>query len=173
MKETFARNKVLSLLVLVLLLTNILLVVFFVWMKPAPKPPFKHDGRGDVMQILEKEVGFSPQQMDEYKKLKDQHWDKMKPYFGEMRAARNNFYNLLNQTSVPDSVINRLADSVAAKQKQMDLQTFRHFSQVKAICTPEQQPRFDSLVQQVIKRMGGRKPREDRQDKPDSTKQGT
>ena len=158
MKETFARNKVLSLLVLVLLLTNILMLVFFVWMKPAHKPPYKRDMRGgDVMQVLEKEVGFSPAQMDQYKKLKDQHWDKMKPYFGEMRAARNNFYNLLNQASVADSVVQRLADSIAAKQKQMDLQTFRHFEQVKAICTPEQQPRFDSLVQQVIKIWGGRR----------------
>lgn len=167
MKETFARNKVLSLLVLVLLLTNILLVVFFMWMKPEPgKPAAKKDGHNEVMQILEKEVGFSPAQMEEYKKLKDQHWAKMKPYFGEMKAARNNYYNLLNLTSVADSTVNRLADSVAAKQKQMDLQTFRHFSQVKALCTPEQQPKFDSLVQQVIKRMGGRKPRDER----DSTK---
>ncbi|RPE08975.1 periplasmic heavy metal sensor [Chitinophaga lutea] len=157
MKETFARNKVLSLLVLVLLLTNILMLVFFVWMKPEPKHAFKRDSRGDVMQVLEKEVGFSPAQMDQYKKLKDQHWDRMKPYFGEMRTARNNFYNLLNQASVPDSTVQRLADSIAAKQKQMDLQTFRHFEQVKAICTPEQQPRFDSLVQQVIKKMGGRR----------------
>lgn len=172
MKETFARNKVLSLLVLVLLLTNILLVVFFVFMKPeAPKPSFKRDPHTDVMRVLEKEVGFNAQQMEEYKKLKDQHWDRMKPYFGEMRAARNNFYKLLNQASVPDSVVNRLADSVAAKQKQMDLQTFRHFSQVKALCTPEQQPKFDSLVQQVIKKMGGRKPGRD--EKEDSTRKGT
>lgn len=170
MKETFARNKVLSVLVLVLLLTNILLLVFFVWKKPEPRPAFKKDSRGDVMQILEKEVGFDSVQMDQYKKLKDQHWDKMRPYFGEMRSAKNNFYKLLNQSAVPDSVVNRYADSIAAKQKQMDLQTFRHFQQVKAICTPEQQPRFDSLVQQVIKRMSG--PRRS-QAKEDSTKHGT
>lgn len=174
MKETFARNKVLSLLVLVLLLTNILLLVFFVWAKPEPPRPgssgAKSD-RGGVTQILEKEVGFNAEQMEQYKKLKDQHWDKMKPYFGELRNARNNFYKLLNQASVPDSVINSAADSIAAKQKQMDLQTFRHFQQVKAICTPEQQARFDTLVQQVIKRMGGGPRRS--QPKEDSTRHGS
>lgn len=169
MKETFARNKVLSLLVLVLLVTNILLLVFFVWKKPSPKQVI-NKSRGDVMQILEKEVGFDEKQMEQYKKLKDQHWDKIKPYFGEMRNARNNFYNLLNLASVSDSAISSAADSIAAKQKLIDLQTFRHFQQVKAICTPEQQPKFDSLVQQVIKRMGG--PRRSQQ-KEDSTRQGT
>jgi len=170
MREAFARNKVLSLLVLVLLVTNILLLVFFVWKKPEPRQAaFKKDGRGDVMQILEKEVGFDEKQMEQYKQLKDQHWDKMRPYFGEMRTARNNFYKLLNLPSVPDSVVNNAADTIAAKQKKMDLQTFHHFQQVKAICTPEQQPRFDSLVQQVIKRMAG--PRRS-QSKEDSTKQG-
>ncbi|WP_119079428.1 Spy/CpxP family protein refolding chaperone [Chitinophaga alhagiae] len=174
MKEAFARNKVLSLLVLVLLLTNILLLVFFVWKKPEPPHPgggTARSGRGETTQILEKEVGFDAQQMEQYRKLKEQHWDRMKPYFGELRTARNNFYKLLNEASVPDSVINSAADSIAAKQKQMDLQTFRHFQQVKAIGTPEQQAKFDTLVQQVIKRMGGGPRRS--QPKEDSTRQGS
>ena len=38
-------------------------------MKPEQKHPYKRDMRGgDVMQVLEKEVGFSPAQMDQYKK---------------------------------------------------------------------------------------------------------
>lgn len=171
MKETFARNKVLSLLVLVLLLTNVLLLVFFVWAKPASKT--NKNTRGEVTQILEKEVGFNAQQMEQYKQLKDQHWDKMRPYFGEMRTAKDNFYKLLNEASVPDSVVNSAADAIAAKQKQLDLQTFRHFQQVKAICTPEQQPKFDSLVQQVIKRMSGSRRSNTTKDSKDSTKPGT
>ena len=156
MKETFARNKVLSILVIILLLTNILLLVFFVWAKPG-EPHRKNEwGKGgDVMQILEKQVGFSADQMAQYKQLKDQHWERMKPYFGEMRTAKDNFYKLLNASSVTDSAVNAAADTIAAKQKQIDLQTFRHFTQVRDLCTPEQRPAFDSLVQQVVRRMSG------------------
>ncbi|MGX5820629.1 Spy/CpxP family protein refolding chaperone [Chitinophaga lutea] len=172
MKETFARNKVLSLLVLFLLLTNLLMLVFFVMAKPeSSRPKSYREGRPDVMRILEKEVGFDEQQMTRYKSLKEQHWEKMKPYFGEMRAAKDSFYTLLELPAVADSTASRLADSIAAKQKQIDMQTFRHFQQVRALCTPEQQPRFDSLVNQVVRRMAGPWHRDkDKGPRPDSAR---
>ncbi len=153
MKETFVRNKVLSVLVIILLLTNLLLLFFFVWNKPdeGVKGPVR--GRGEVTQLLEKEVGFSKQQLDQYKQLKDQHWERMKPSFGELRIARDNLYKLLNESSVPDSVVTAAADSIGARQVVIDLQTFRHFREVRSLCTPEQLPRFDSVVQHVMKKM--------------------
>ncbi|WP_109698932.1 periplasmic heavy metal sensor [Chitinophaga deserti] len=164
MREAFAKHKVLSVLVILLLLTNLFLVFFIVWKKP--EEPFKgRPPRGEVMQLLEKEVGFSKEQLESYRQLKEQHWERMKPSFGEMRTAKDNFYKLLKESSVPDSVVNSAADSIAFRQKQIDIQTFRHFQQVRALCTAEQQPRFDSVVQMVLKKMNGpwRKgtPRED------------
>lgn len=167
MKETFARNKILSLLLLFLLLTNIGMLVFFVYTKPeAPHNNKKNDwGKGGEMsQALEKQVGFSTDQLAKYKSLKEQHWNNLKPYFGEMRTAKDDFFKLIT-TAVPDSVINAAADSIAAKQKKIDLQTFHYFQQLRGICTPQQQPAFDSVVSQVIKKMNamGRKspPKED------------
>lgn len=173
MKETFTRNKMLSVLVLILLLTNILLLVFFVRMKPDhdPKKTENRDDRnkGSVMQLLEKQVGFNEDQMVQYKALKDQHWDKMKPYFGEMRNAKDRFYKLLGSSMAADSiVVSSAADSIAAKQKQIDMQTFRHFREIRDICTPQQQPAFDSMVQQVLRRMNG--PWKKSSSKTDSTK---
>lgn len=164
MREAFAKHKVLSVLVILLLLTNLFLVFFIVWKKPEDpgkgRPP-----RGEVMQLLEKEVGFDSAQLNAYRQLKEQHWERIKPSFTEMRNAKDNFYKLLSSASVPDSVVNAMADTIALRQKNMDLQTFRHFQQVRALCTPEQQPRFDSVVQLVLKKMNGpwRKgaPRED------------
>lgn len=165
----------LSVLVLILLLTNILLLVFFVWMKPDDQKQQgrdDHDNKGgSVMQLLEKQVGFTPDQMAQYKSLKEQHWDIMKPYFGEMRSAKDNFYQLLSNSMRADSlVISAAADSIAVKQKQIDMQTFRHFRQVRNICTPQQQPAFDSMVQQVIRRMNGPWKRSSSKDKNDSLK---
>ncbi|MBO9151564.1 periplasmic heavy metal sensor [Chitinophaga sp. GCM10012297] len=154
MRETFARNKVLSILVIILLLTNFLLLFFFVWKTPeeAPKTGTSR-GRGEVMQLLEKEVGFSKQQLDQYKQLKDQHWERLKPAFGDLRAARDRFYVLLKEDSVADSVLTAAADSIGARQVVIDLQTYRHFRDVRALCTTEQLPRFDSVVQHVMKKM--------------------
>ncbi|WP_126246082.1 Spy/CpxP family protein refolding chaperone [Chitinophaga rhizosphaerae] len=155
MREAFAKHKVLSVLVVLLLLTNLFLVFFIVMKKPAPPGRGSHPSRGEVMQLLEKEVGFSKDQLESYRQLKEQHWDRMKPSFTGMRNAKDGFYKLLSLSSVPDSVVNAMADTIAARQKQIDLQTFRHFQQVRALCTPEQQPRFDSVVQLVLKKMNG------------------
>lgn len=167
MKETFARNKILSLLLLFLLLTNIGMLVFFVYTKPEPSYNKKNDKDkgGEMLQALEKQVGFSPDQLTQYKNLKEQHWNNLKPYFGEMRNAKDDFFKLIN-TAVPDSVINAAADTIAAKQKKIDLQTFHYFQQLRGICTPQQQPAFDAVISQVIKKMNamGRKsppPKED------------
>lgn len=154
MKEAFARNKVLGVLVIILLLTNLLLLFFFVWNKPDDAGRSSNRGKGgEVMQLLEKQVGFSKQQLDQYKQLKDQHWERMKTSFGDLRAARDNFYKLLNENSVPDSVLTAAADSIGAKQVVIDLQTYRHFREVRGLCTPEQLPHFDSVVQHVMKKM--------------------
>jgi periplasmic protein CpxP/Spy len=154
MKETFARNKILSLLLLFLLLTNIGMLVFFVYTKPAS--PQRHpdkDKGGEMLQMLEKQVGFTPDQLAQYKSLKNQHWDSIRPYFGEVRVAKDNFFKLINNAAVPDSVINAAADTIAAKQKKIDLRTFRYFQRLRSICTPQQQPAFDSVVSQVLKKM--------------------
>ncbi|RPD39385.1 Spy/CpxP family protein refolding chaperone [Chitinophaga barathri] len=153
MRETFARNKVLSVLVIILLLTNLLLLFFFVWRTPEEAPKSNNKGRGEVLQLLEKQVGFSKEQLEQYKQLKDQHWERLKPSFGELRAARDSFYILLKQDSVPDSVLTAAADSIGAKQVTIDLQTYRHFREVRSLCTPEQLPQYDSVVQHVMKKM--------------------
>ncbi|MGN6510556.1 MAG: hypothetical protein ACTHLD_13930 [Chitinophaga sp.] len=153
MREAFARNKVLSVLVIILLLTNFLLLFFFVW-KKTPEPSREGSSRrGQVMQLLEKEVGFSKSQLDQYKQLKEQHWDRLKTSFGDLRTARDQFYVMLKEDSIPDSVLTAAADSIGSKQVVVDMLTFRHFRDVRALCTPEQLPRFDSVVQYVMKRM--------------------
>jgi Spy/CpxP family protein refolding chaperone len=155
MKETFARNKILSLLLLFLLLTNIGMLLFFVYTKPEPQAKKNDKGKdSEMLQLLEKQVGFSPEQLAQYKSLKEEHWGNMKPYFGEMRTAKDNFFKLLT-TAVPDSVINAAADTIAAKQKKIDLHSFRYFQRLRNVCTPQQQPAFDSVVSQVIKKMSG------------------
>ncbi|MCK7556416.1 hypothetical protein MKQ70_15890 [Chitinophaga sedimenti] len=86
-----------------------------------------------------------------------------------MRAAKDSFYQQLYRDAVPDSVVSSYGDSIALKQKSIDMQVFRHFQQVRGLCTDEQRPRFDSLVNQVIRKMSGPY-RRDRGEKQDSIK---
>jgi len=171
MKETFARNKILSLLLLFLLLTNIGMLVFFVYTKPAPPQKRQEkDKGGEMLQMLEKQAGFTPDQLAQYKKLKEEHWDSIRPYFGELRGAKDNLFKLLKDTAVTAEAINAAADSIAAKQKKIDLRTFHYFQRLRSICTPQQQPAFDSVVSQVLKKMNAPWRNKNQQPKEDSAK---
>ena len=165
------KSRILGVLVVILLVTNVAMLVFFVFLKPAPAQKQNRSGRGgfDVGVILEKEVGFNEDQMGSYNRLREQHWNKMKPFFNEMRTAKDSFYQQLYRSSVPDSVISTYGDAIGRKQKDVDMQIFRHFQQVRGLCTDEQRPRFDSLINQVIRKMSGPY-RKDRGERGDSTK---
>ena len=68
-----------------------------------------------------------------------------------------------------DSVINKASDVIAQKQKALDLQTFNHFKKVRALCTPEQQAKYDSMIQRMFRKMG--KPiRRNEKEKDEKTK---
>jgi protein CpxP len=166
-----AKNKILLIIVGVLLVVNLGVLLLFLNMKQ-PGNRSVRDGRGrqGMSEILEKKAGFSKQQLKAYQELREQHWTRIKPLLADLRNAKDTFYRLLYQPEVPDSVLSRAADVIGNRQKAIDLQTFRHFQQVRGLCDPSQRPKLDSLIQQVVTKMGGPFRRENirlRKAKPD------
>jgi protein CpxP len=104
---------------------------------------------------LKNDVGFNDSQVAEYKKIKDAQWDKMKSRFDDLRKTKDNFFHLLSNESTNDSILNSAADSIAYRQKALDLEAFAHFKEVRKLCTPDQQPKYDSLVQSMFRRLAG------------------
>jgi protein CpxP len=149
-----SRNRNLIFIIAALLLTNIAVLAYFLWIKE-PKP---HDGgrppKIDMADKLRDSVGFNDEQVTQFKKLKDDHWATLKPMFDEMRQAKDNLFRLLGDPNANDSVINKASDVIGEKQKALDLQTFNHFKRVRGICTVEQQVKYDSLVQRMFRKMG-------------------
>jgi periplasmic protein CpxP/Spy len=150
-----SRNKNLLFIIAVLLLTNIAVLVYFLWIK---QPETKHGGpdkpRMGITDKLRDSVGFNEEQIKQYGQLKDQQWTTIRPMFDEMRKAKDSLFKLLSDPNVNDSIINKASDVIAQKQKNLDLQTFNHFKKVRALCTPEQQSKYDSMVQRMFRKMG-------------------
>ncbi len=150
--STTSRNKNLLFIIAALLLTNIAVLAYFLWIKqPEPK---RGQNKNGMSEMLQKEVGFSDEQVAQYKQLKEQQLTSIKPMFDEMRKAKDSLFRLLSDPNANDSVINKATDAIAQKQKILDLQTFNHFKKVRALCTPEQQPKYDSMVQRMFRKMG-------------------
>lgn len=129
-----------------------MLVFFLVLYKPVQRNSHQNGMSG----TLQKEVGFSKQQLDAYQSLRKQQLDSVHLLFDNVRKAKMDFYNLIYTSQVSDSVVINAADLIAQKQKALDLHMFHHFKMVRNICTPDQLQKFDTTIKKVIIRMTGR-----------------
>ncbi len=150
------KNKILILLVAVLLLTNIALLYFFL-----NKPQHSKGGRPDreaaTAAFLEKEIGFSPQQLKQYDSLGKIQKEKMRTVFDTMRSSKEQMLKELAAANFADTAMAQAADHSAIKQREMELAMLQHFKSIRNLCTPQQQPKFDSLYYKMMWRRGGMK----------------
>jgi len=149
------KSKSLVSIIVFLLITNIVMLVFFLVLnKPVQKNP--HRDQNGMSGILQKEVGFTKDQLTTYQLLRKEQLDSVHVLFDDIRDAKMNFYNLIYEGHVSDSVVNKAANVIAEKQKTLDLHMFNHFKMVRNICSPGQLQKFDSTIKKVFVRMTGR-----------------
>lgn len=146
-----SRNKLLLFIVAILFLANVVLLYFLFKGKGDPKPPTR-EHRG-ISEQLKNDVGFDAEQLQAYNLRREKHMGEMKGLFEDMRLTKENFFNTVKDPQAADSLIQSGAKAIAEKQKRIDLQTHGYFTDLRKICSPPQLPKFDSLYQQVIRRM--------------------
>ena len=137
-----------------------MLVFFLVMNKTRQKNSHDRDQNG-LSGMLQKEVGFTKEQVDTYLSLRKAHFDKVHTLFDELRKTKTDFYNLIYTSQVSDSSVNRAADLISEKQKTLDLNMFNYFKMIRNICTADQLQKFDTTIKKVLIRMTG-KPGRDR-----------
>jgi protein CpxP len=153
--NTNSKIRILMLVAVILLLTNICMLVFFLYNKESGRRG-AHGGREGMMtEFLQKEIGFTPQQIQQYDSLNKQHREKMKALFEEAGKNREAQVKQLAAAGFSDSVINSISIQSAEKQKQLMVQMFGNLKDIRQICSPAQLPKFDSLIYKVIGRHGG------------------
>jgi len=156
MSTRASNNKGLIFLVVVLLLSNIgLLLYFLVWKKPAQKA---QPGRGDfsIVDYMKKEIGFTEDQTKQFQALHEANRDSLKVIGDSIRSAKNNMYKLMGLPgTVNDSALHAAARNLSYHQQHMELQMFRHFQRVRAICEPAQIVKLDSMVTRMNNRPAG------------------
>src|SRR5258705_11954536 len=127
-------NKILTVAVVVLLLVNIAMVIFIV---KGRKPYDSRRGRGgNPVEMMEKELNMTEQQKTEVKKLRDDHFAKIRPLFDSVRAAKSAFFGLIKDPDVNDSILGVYGKRITETQAAVDKLTFAHFRNVRALLNP-------------------------------------
>ncbi|HTD93618.1 MAG TPA: hypothetical protein VK644_07400 [Chitinophagaceae bacterium] len=151
---TKSGNRNLLIIIVVLVLTNVAVLGYFLWFKDSEKRPQPEKERSGLTEMLQKEVGFNDDQVAQYKLLKDKQRGIIHPMFDDMRKAKDSLFRLLSFPETPDSVLRKAAEMIGQKQRELDLQAFTHFRKVRTLCTPDQQTKYDSMVVRMIRKMG-------------------
>jgi protein CpxP len=146
--NTLSRNKILLTIIAILLVTNIAMLISL--LRCDKKEPPKRVG---FTERLKKEVGFTPEQMSVFEPKKKLFWDTMKGKFDQIKKTKEDFYYQMYDPSIPDSVINQKAELIGDQQKDLDLFVIRHFKDIRTLCTPDQLPKYDSVLPHIIRRM--------------------
>jgi Spy/CpxP family protein refolding chaperone len=150
------KNKALVTIIGILLLANIGMLVFLVSaMKKPDRGHPAHTSTGfSTISYLQSKIGFSDKQIDQLEKLKGEHHQKLNPLFEDLRTTKDQFF-LLVKESPSEAVIDSLTSMIGEKQKRLDMQVFHTIEEVRNICTPEQQVKFDSLLPKIAYKMAG------------------
>jgi protein CpxP len=144
------KNKILLIIIGILLLANLALISFFIINKAAAKKGMRRDRNAMITEFLQKDIGFNQQQLHQYDSLNGQHRIKIKAMFDEIRNDKEQQFKQLTIDNFSDSSINNTAALSAGKQKEIEIVVYKHFKDIRNLCTPQQQPKFDSLFYKVL-----------------------
>jgi len=163
-------NRVLLLITSVLLIANIGLLYYFVFNKPAHPPrPSDKEMHDMAIEKVKNEVGLNDEQAVAYDSLRTQQFRRMRPLSKDITKSKEDFFSLIYQQGVNDSVLNSYASKIGEKQMELDVSTFHYFQSIKELCKEEQKPKMDSFIKQIVKRIisnnGPRRPSDKKENK--------
>jgi protein CpxP len=160
-------NKWLSIAVLLLLLVNVGTLIML-WKKNDVNPQSTKLSPPPLFDFICNELSFDSAQVKAYDHLRNEHRNGQQQYQDNVRQAKDEFYTLMQKQNLADSSIKIGKEKVTNAIGEFELFNFRHFQQVRNLCNETQKKKFDTIIKEVLNRMGNAKrmpPPEDRENK--------
>lgn len=145
----------LKIVIIALLLINTATLAFM-WMQNRPGGPIPP--RESVFDFLTRELKLDEEQRRQYEALRDEHHAMVEELQHTSRQLHQQYFSQLHGAKTDSATILDMAENMAGIQKQIDLITFYHFQKVRTICRPEQQKRFDVVIEEALRMMAPRPP---------------
>jgi hypothetical protein len=151
--EHTSKNKLLTWLVVILLLANTASIAVF-WLGKEKQPTMQPE-RGTPAEFLIRELKLDTKQQAQLEILRAQHRDAAVVLRQQLRVAKEAMFDLVKQeNNINDSMQLRAAKTVSEVTEKLDLLALNHFIKVRAICTSEQQLKFDKIIGEVTDMIG-------------------
>ena len=154
------KSKILSLLVIVMLIINIGIISYFVFMNK--ENSISHQKRMPREIVIEK-LSFNQEQIAAYDETIKRHQNAIRTLDDSIRNKKNQLYSRLKNNASEIDKNDSLVIELGNYQKQIETTHFNHFIEIKNICKPEQLDDFNSLTSELSKIFSGkRKPKHEK-----------
>lgn len=148
-------KKVLNIAVIALLAIN-LGTLTMLWMKPGKHKGPRHHKGDPIAQTLKNEVGFDDEQLAAFQDLKEGHREKIEDIHQSNRDLREQLHSVeSNNANLADSLSSALGANIAS----IELVTWQHFQDIRALCTEEQKDKLDDLLHSIARKLGPPRPK--------------
>ncbi len=139
-----------------LLASNLLLAGYILSGKRHNAPPERWEGRpgmrGPRNLIIER-LQFSDGQVREYDKMIRWHRGEIEKAEERIMHLKNELYATLNGPANP-AVRDSLADAIANEQREIERIHYKHFEDIRGLCTEQQRPAFEELTREIASLFG-------------------
>ncbi len=126
-------------------------------------PPRDHENGhemhgGNVAGFLIHELSFSDEQIKKFDVLKSAHHEQVEKIQDAIHDLHKEFFDLMKSDVNDSGKVNSIAEAMAQKQKEIEMVTFNHFSDVRKLCTAEQKKKFDEVIDEAMRMMAPKPP---------------
>lgn len=145
------RNKLLLSIIGVLVILNLATVSFILF---APKPLGPPPGGEPPGSFIERELGFSPEQRNRYTELREVFFREGRGRADAQAKARGALFDLMKNQNVSEGEIRQMASVIGNIETERSIDLYQHFRAIRAICTPDQQREFDTIIGDILVKVG-------------------
>ena len=149
--DIFNQKKVLTRIIVFLIFLNLVTISFFVLKESHHEPLLfpKNEAYKDVTNVLKKELQLNDKQLRDFNNIRERFFDKevaLKQIIRNQKDSMN--VEMFNKNS-NDNLIELLALKISENEYKMEILRYEQAKELKAVCTPEQQERFQNLVIEI------------------------
>ncbi len=145
--------KILITIVVLLVLINCALLAVF-WLQRG-KGPGAEGPPQRAHEFLTKELKLNKAQEEAYEKMRTGHFETTRTLNDANRKLRDSLFSYINTSALDTPTVTRLEKQIAFNQAQIEKATLLHFRELRNILNADQQKKFDGVIRDALRMMGG------------------
>ena len=106
----------------------------------------RHPRKG--IDFITKELSLTPEQTKKFEMLREKHFLKIRETHHQLKNAKDNYFSSAFEDNEEQSAEN--LQHLQALNQKLEVQTFQHFKEIKALLTEEQVPKFKNILHEIL-----------------------